>query len=147
MSWLQKMIPFSWQRSVFDETDFFFLFAFSKGGVLKQGREEKKKREEYLNKLRLCWLAAFTLYNGALFAHFEYCNAHLSVKPFLWKIALTFKKKGGWWFTSEQFYIMPLCLGIFSSSFKQDMDYVGLLNCDIKNNKELKKNVENTTST
>lgn len=73
---------------------FFFLFAFSKGGVLKQGREEKKKREEYLNKLRLCWLAAFTLYNGALFAHFEYCNAHLSVKPFLWKIALTFKKKG-----------------------------------------------------
>lgn len=101
---IAKMFPFSWQRSVFDQTDFYSPFQ-------RWGFTAKK---EYLDKLRLCWLAAFILYNGALFARFEYCIAHLSVKPFSGKIALTFKGmmipiRAG------QFYIVPLPVSILTS--------------------------------
>lgn len=77
------MIPFSWQRQVACLMRLIFIHP-SKGGALKQKKKEEKK--EYLNKLRLCLLAAFTLYNRALFARFEYSNAHLSVKPFSGKL-------------------------------------------------------------
>lgn len=36
------MIPFSWQRSVFDETDFFFIRLFQRWGF-KAGKGGKKK--------------------------------------------------------------------------------------------------------
>lgn len=53
----------------------FFIFIFLK---IHRFKGEVLKQRGYLNKLRLCGLAAFSLHNGALFAHFEYSNVHLS---------------------------------------------------------------------